>query len=61
MFCLLSDILIVSPSWTTYKPQALLAGKRAIQVNTKFEDNWKINPKDLEKVNGCSAIYLIYI
>ncbi|XP_072033728.1 aspartate aminotransferase-like [Amphiura filiformis] len=44
------DVLILSPSWTTYKPQTLLAGKKAIEVSTKFEDNWKIKPKDLEKI-----------
>ena len=46
-----TDVLVVSPSWTTYKPQAQLANKRAFTVDTKFEDNWRITPEALEKVN----------
>ena len=61
----IADVLILSPSWTTYKPQTLLAGKKAIEVSTNFEDKWKINPKDLEQVSytdqelTLSCLYLL--
>jgi len=42
------DVVLLSPTWTTYAPQAHLAAKRTIVVQTTFEDGWKLTPSVLE-------------
>ncbi|XP_071157014.1 aspartate aminotransferase-like [Mytilus edulis] len=44
------DVLIISPSWTTYHPQAKLSYHKPIIVNTTLDKEWKITPEDIEKV-----------
>ncbi|XP_041459085.1 aspartate aminotransferase-like [Lytechinus variegatus] len=43
------DILLLSPSWTTYKPQTQLANQRVFTIKTTLEDNWKLTPFLLEQ------------
>ncbi|RUS78007.1 hypothetical protein EGW08_014224, partial [Elysia chlorotica] len=43
------DILINAPAWTTYKSQAVLAGRSLILVNSREEDDWRITPDVLEQ------------
>ncbi|XP_038058393.1 aspartate/prephenate aminotransferase-like isoform X2 [Patiria miniata] len=43
------DVLILSPSWITYKPMTVLAGKRAFEVASSMQDGWKLTPEILEK------------
>ena len=45
----ISDIYLLSPSWTTYKPQSVLAHKDPIIINTSFEQEWKLDPAELDK------------
>ena len=40
---------MLSPSWTTYKPQSVLAHKEPIIIDTSFEQEWKIDPVHLDK------------
>ncbi len=45
-----ADVILVSPAWTTYAPQARLArgdGKEPLIVETAFEDEWKLTPRAL--------------
>ena len=44
----LADVMLVSPSWTTYAPQCRLAGHEPIIVETSFESEWKVGPEALE-------------
>lgn len=44
------DIYVLSPSWTTYKPQAKLAGHAAKVIETCLDDKWRLQPEVLEKV-----------
>ncbi|GAB1609384.1 uncharacterized protein LOC115220904 [Argonauta hians] len=44
------DILVVSPSWTTYKPQTQLSNQRCVTLQTTLEDEWKITPELVEEV-----------
>ena len=44
----MADILLVSPSWTTYAPQSKLAGHEPVIVGTSFESEWKVRPEALE-------------
>ncbi|NNE36066.1 MAG: aminotransferase class I/II-fold pyridoxal phosphate-dependent enzyme [Rhodothermales bacterium] len=41
-------ILLPSPSWVTYAPQAHLFGNRVVWIETRAESNWKLSPDDLE-------------
>nr|BED43044.1 aspartate racemase [Todarodes pacificus] len=43
------DILVISPSWTTYRPQSHLANQKSIVLETTFEDEWRITPEIVEK------------
>uniref|UniRef100_A0A0L8GXF4 Aminotransferase class I/classII large domain-containing protein n=1 Tax=Octopus bimaculoides TaxID=37653 RepID=A0A0L8GXF4_OCTBM len=44
-----ADILVISPSWTTYKPQTQLANQRCVVLNTTAEDEWRVTPEIVEK------------
>ncbi|XP_059143853.1 aspartate aminotransferase-like [Physella acuta] len=44
------DVLVNSPSWTTYRPQAILTGHTAYNVDSSEEDEWKVTVTSLEKV-----------
>lgn len=41
------DVLIPSPSWVSYAPQARILGRRPRTVSTTFEDGWKVVPERL--------------
>eukprot|EP00057_Strongylocentrotus_purpuratus_P006099 XP_011660573.1 PREDICTED: aspartate aminotransferase [Strongylocentrotus purpuratus] len=43
------DILLLSPSWTTYKPQTQLANQRVFTITTSLQDDWKLTPYLLEQ------------
>ncbi|XP_033732889.1 LOW QUALITY PROTEIN: aspartate aminotransferase-like [Pecten maximus] len=38
------DVIVISPSWTTYKPQTKLAHHKAYVIETNIENDWKITP-----------------
>lgn len=41
------DLVLPTPSWVSYEPQANIIGRRAHKLPTRREDNWKIMPDDL--------------
>ncbi|XP_038058464.1 aspartate/prephenate aminotransferase-like [Patiria miniata] len=43
------DLLMLTPSWSTYKPMIFLAGKRVFTMDSSMQDGWKLTPKILEK------------
>ena len=45
------DVLLISPSWTTYLPQARLSRHKSFIVSTTLDKDWKITPDDIEKVS----------
>ena len=49
------DILLVSPTWPTYKPQAEFAGHKTHIIETTFEEEWRVTPRALEE-----ASYLLF-
>lgn len=53
IFLLLSifngDVLLLSPSWTTYKPQCELTHHKPYIISTKMENGWKVQPEDIEQ------------
>jgi aspartate aminotransferase len=44
------DLVIPTPSWVSYYPQALIAGRRVTWVRTRPENDWRFSPEDLEAI-----------
>ena len=44
------DLLLPSPSWVSYEPQANILNKKTIWVPTKKENKWHLTAEDLEKI-----------
>ena len=44
------DVLVVSPTWTTYRPQSLLAHHAPYVVEASMETEWRVTPEAVEKV-----------
>lgn len=42
------DLVIPTPSWVSYSPQALIAGRRVNWVKTHPENDWRLTPEELE-------------
>ncbi|KAK2187189.1 hypothetical protein NP493_176g03009 [Ridgeia piscesae] len=43
------DVLVVSPTWTTYRPQSLLAHHAPYVVEASMETEWRVTPEAVEK------------
>lgn len=43
------EIILRSPCWVSYLPQAQIVGRRNTLIPTQFEDGWKITPGLLEE------------
>jgi aspartate aminotransferase len=41
------EILVPTPCWVSYIPQARIIGRRVSLLPTRFEDHWKITPERL--------------
>ncbi len=44
------DLVIPSPSWVSYEPQAVLAGRRVCWLHTRKEDGWRLTGEQLEEL-----------
>ncbi|MDH5628399.1 MAG: pyridoxal phosphate-dependent aminotransferase, partial [Candidatus Krumholzibacteria bacterium] len=44
------DIVIPSPAWVSYAPQARIVGRQIQWVHTLRENGWRLTPADLENV-----------
>jgi aspartate aminotransferase len=42
-----AELLVPSPSWVSYVPQARLAGRRVTWIPTSREENWHLAPNEL--------------
>lgn len=42
------DLMLPSPSWVSYEPQAQLANKKVIWVDTEESQDWKLTPEKLD-------------
>ena len=41
------EILVTTPCWVSYLPQAMIIGRRVSRLHTRFADDWKITPAQL--------------
>jgi len=48
------DLLLPSPSWVSYEPQAQIINKKVHWINTTPETNWHLDPQDLDK--ACASL-----
>lgn len=39
-----ANVFIVTPSWVSYEPQAVLANLDVIRIQTRYEENWRLTP-----------------
>ena len=44
------DVLLPSPSWVSYEPQAQILNKKIHWIKTEATSNWHITPDELDKV-----------
>ncbi len=45
--CFYGQILVPSPCWVSYRPQAEIIGRHVQLIETRRRDGWKINPEQL--------------
>jgi aspartate aminotransferase len=43
------EIVVPTPCWVSYVPQAMILGKKVRLIHTTFEDKWHITPQRLEE------------
>lgn len=48
--CFYGDLLVPSPSWVSYAPQAAIAGRQHRWIDTRREDGWRLTPEALDAV-----------
>jgi len=44
------DLVIPTPSWVSYSPQAIILGRRVNWVKTHAENDWRLTPEELESI-----------
>ena len=44
------DVLLPSPSWVSYEPQAILGRNKVHWISTRRENNWFPTSEDIEKI-----------
>ena len=47
------EVLVPAPSWVSYQPQAKLLGHKFSQIQTNFDDQWRLTPEQLDQF--CNA------
>ncbi len=50
MLCFPGEIILVTPCWVTYHPQALLLKKTTHFIHTSISEDWKLQPEKLQEV-----------
>ena len=57
------EVLLPSPSWVSYEPQAILGRNKVHWVNTKRENNWFPSAEDIEKIilKNKNKNYLLFL
>ncbi|MFZ6177371.1 pyridoxal phosphate-dependent aminotransferase [Nannocystis pusilla] len=42
------DLVLPSPAWVSYSPQARIIGRQVVWLPTRAEDGWKLRPADID-------------
>lgn len=54
-----ADVILPSPAWVTYKPQAVLAGHHPVIMELRMDDEWRVTPAVLEEVMKYFKVLLV--
>lgn len=54
LYLLDGPLLLPKPSWVSYKPQAKLLGKPVIEIDTRFEHQYCLQPEEL--IKACESL-----
>lgn len=49
------DVFVLSPTWTTFKPQTRLSRHDAIVITTEYRHDWRVSPDILDRALGQST------
>lgn len=49
-FVYYGDLVIPTPSWVSYSPQAKIIGRQMVWIETKEANKWRLLPDDLNKI-----------
>lgn len=49
-FVYYGDLVIPTPSWVSYPPQAKIIGRQIVWIETKESNKWRFLPEDLHKI-----------
>tara|TARA_B100000287_G_scaffold82882_1_gene75595 strand:- start:95 stop:1321 length:1227 start_codon:yes stop_codon:yes gene_type:complete len=57
------DVLLPSPSWVSYEPQAILGRNKVHWISTRRENNWFPTSEDIEKIilTNKNKNYLLFL
>lgn len=44
------DLVVPTPCWVSYSPQAQIIGRRVVYLSTTYENEWRLQPEDLRKL-----------
>ncbi len=47
--CFDGEVILPTPCWVSYAPQALIAGRPLARIHTNFESGWRLTSTDLER------------
>ena len=52
--CLNGEVILPTPCWVSYAPQAAVAGRNTTLIHTTYEEMWRLTPEKLDKYLGSS-------
>jgi aspartate aminotransferase len=48
--CYYGDLVIPTPCWVSYSPQAQIVGRPVVSIATTFENDWRLQPESLRQL-----------
>jgi len=48
--CYYGDLVIPTPCWVSYSPQAQIVGRQVVSIPTSFENEWRLQPENLRQL-----------
>ncbi len=48
--CYYGDLVIPTPCWVSYSPQAQIVGRQVVSIPTSFENDWRLQPESLRQL-----------
>lgn len=48
--CYYGDLVVPTPCWVSYSPQAQIVGRQVVSIPTSFENEWRLQPDSLRQL-----------